>query len=59
VVIDGIIGSQTIRAINDVKPRAMLLSAIRAEAAAYYRGVVEKKPELRRFENGWLNRAYA
>lgn len=59
VIIDGIIGTQTITAINDVKPRAMLLAAIRAEAAAYYRGLVAQRPELQRYEKGWLNRAYA
>lgn len=59
VIIDGIIGTQTITAINDVKPRAMLLAALRAEAAAYYRQLVEQRPELKRFEQGWLNRAYA
>ena len=59
VAVDGILGPQTIGAANDVKPRAALLAALRAEAAAYYRGLVERRPELKRYENGWLNRAYA
>ena len=59
VIIDGIIGTQTITAINDVKPREMLLAAIRAEAAAYYRQLIERNPNLKKFERGWLNRAYA
>ena len=58
VVIDGIIGPQTIGAANNVKPRVALLTALRAEAAAYYRGLVAQRPELKRFEKGWLNRAY-
>jgi len=59
VIIDGIIGTQTITAINDVKPRAMLLAAIRAEAAAHYRTLVARNPRLNKYLNGWLNRAYA
>jgi len=58
VTIDGIIGPQTIAAANSVSPDA-LLAALRAEAAAYYRQLVAARPELRRFEQGWLNRAYA
>lgn len=57
VVVDGIIGSQTIAALNAVRPQAALLAAIRAEAAAYYRGLVAARPELQRFEAGWINRA--
>lgn len=59
VEIDGIIGSQTLAAINSVHPRAALLAAIKAEAAAYYRLLVERRPELRRFEQGWITRAYS
>lgn len=59
VTVDGIIGTQTIAAINAVKPRAALLAAIRAEAASYYRDLVARRPELRRYKQGWLNRAYA
>ncbi|PZM88633.1 MAG: peptidoglycan-binding protein [Actinobacteria bacterium] len=59
VTIDGVLGPQTIEAANNVRPRAMLLAALRAEAAAYYRQLVEQRPELKRFEQGWLNRAYA
>ncbi len=59
VEIDGIIGSRTLAAINSVRPRAALLAAIKAEAAAYYRFLVERRPELRRFEQGWITRAYS
>lgn len=59
VIVDGVIGTQTITAINAVKPRAALLAAIRAEAASYYRDLVARRPELRRYKQGWLNRAYA
>ena len=59
VEIDGIIGSRTLAAINSVRPRAALLAAIKAEAAAHYRLLVERRPELRRFERGWITRAYS
>lgn len=58
VAIDGIIGPQTITAAN-AAPEAPLLAALRAEAAAYYRQLIEKNPRLARFERGWLNRAYS
>lgn len=59
VAIDGQIGPQTITACNQVKPRVALLAALRAEAAAHYRGLIERRPDLARYERGWLNRAYA
>src|SRR5690606_11925483 len=59
VTIDGVLGPQTIGAANAVRPRAALLAALRAEAAAYYRALVERRPELAKFERGWLNLAYA
>lgn len=59
VVVDGAIGPQTIGAANNVKPRAMLLAALRAEAAAYYRQLIERNPTLKKYERGWMRRAYA
>src|SRR5690606_270217 len=58
VTIDGIIGPQTISAANAVPP-GVLLAALRAEAAAYYRQLIERNPNLKKFERGWLNRAYS
>jgi len=58
VVVDGIIGPQTISAANAAPPDA-LLAAIRAEAAAYYRQLIERNPNLKKFEHGWMRRAYA
>lgn len=58
VVVDGILGPQTIGAANDVHP-LMLLAALRAEAAAHYRTLVARNPRLNKYLNGWLNRAYA
>lgn len=59
VVIDGIIGPQTIAACNQVTPPAALLVGLRAEAAAHYRQLIARNETLKRFEKGWLNRAYA
>lgn len=58
VVIDGIIGPQTLAAVNAANP-LMLLAALRAEAAAYYRSLVQNDPKRSKYLNGWLNRAYA
>ena len=58
VVVDGIIGPQTISAANAAPPDA-LLAAIRAEAAAHYRQLIERNPNLKKYERGWMRRAYA
>lgn len=58
VVVDGIIGPQTLDAVNTADPR-LVLGALRAEAAGYYRGLVASRPELGRFLAGWENRAYS
>ena len=53
VVMDGVLGDRTIKAVNAVDFR-VLLAALRSEIASHYR--LLKKPH---FEAGWLNRAYA
>lgn len=58
VNIDGIIGPQTISAANN-SPREPLLAALRSEAANYYRSLVQRNPNLVKFRDGWLNRAYS
>jgi len=58
VTIDGIIGPQTLEAVNSANP-LMLLAALRAEAAAHYRALAQADPKRQKFLNGWLNRAYA
>ena len=57
VLEDGLIGSQTLSATIFSEP-AVLLAAIKSEAAGYYRSIVAQDPEKRRFLDGWLNRAY-
>ena len=54
---DGLIGPETLSAAKNFDG-AILLAAIKAEAAGYYRVIAAKKPSQRKFLSGWLNRAY-
>ena len=58
VQIDGIIGPQTIGA-TDKANNDMLIGALRAEAANYYRNLIKENKKLEKFIDGWLNRAYS
>lgn len=58
VTVDGVMGPQTLAAVNAAEPR-ILLAALRAEAAGHYRLLIAKNPKLAVFEQGWTNRAYA
>lgn len=53
---DGILGIKSFTAINMCEPK-QLLSAIKSEAAGYYRSIKYKGSQ--NFLTGWLNRAYA
>lgn len=55
---DGILGSQTLVAINTMEPGSLII-ALRSEVAGFYRSLVAAKPSQVVFLNGWLNRAYA
>jgi len=55
---DGVVGLLTINAILKAD-HAMLLSALKSEAAGYYRLLANANPSQNKFLNGWLNRAYA
>jgi lysozyme family protein len=55
---DGILGSQTLSAINAASPAA-LYAALKSEAAGFYRWLAATKPALGKFLDGWLNRAYS
>lgn len=55
---DGLMGPQTISAtVSSEAP--ILLTALKSEAAGYYRIIVAKNPSQQKFLNGWLNRAYS
>ena len=55
--VDGVFGPKTLLATNQAEARELLL-ALCSEAADYYRVLVELKPQLGRFLNGWLKRAF-
>jgi len=55
---DGELGPETLGAVQRVDA-AIVLAAMRAEAAGHYRVLIAKKPELVRFRAGWLARAYS
>ncbi len=56
LVVDGIIGSQTIQAINLINSK-LLEDLICQAAAQYYSELANKNPKLRIFLTGWLKRA--
>lgn len=55
---DGIIGPQTLTAIEAIGSEAWLLIALRSEAAGRYRELVAHNSRLGVFLRGWLRRAY-
>jgi lysozyme family protein len=55
---DGVLGSQTIHAVND-KDSGQVLAEMRAQAALHYCSIVVRKPDQKRFLLGWLRRATA
>ena len=56
---DGVLGPVTRRAINDADRTFPLIVAMRCEAAGVYRLIVQRKPHLEVFLQGWLRRAYS
>lgn len=58
VTVDGFIGPQTLREINNADQNA-LIAAFRSEQAGFYRLIVEKTPTNQKFLKGWLRRAYS
>lgn len=55
---DGVIGSKTLYAVDNVDPEDLLYSLIK-QAETFYRTLVEKNPKFSSFINGWLRRARA
>ncbi|WP_107770802.1 putative peptidoglycan-binding domain-containing protein [Campylobacter concisus] len=56
VVVDGIMGAQTLKALNNYDERAFDVDFDKAEIT-YYRNLVKAKPEYHIYERGWINRA--
>lgn len=58
LVDDGILGEETLAAVNGASP-AMVLAAMRSERGGEYRLIAERKPvEGKEDLEGWLNRSY-
>ncbi|MBX4189706.1 hypothetical protein KW791_00190 [Candidatus Parcubacteria bacterium] len=53
---DGVLGSKTIAAVNDIG--SAMLCVLIATRASFYRLIAEKRPKDRGFLDGWLNRCY-
>jgi lysozyme family protein len=58
LVLDGVIGPKTLAAVKG-SYHGQLLAALRSEAAAYYRLLAQRRPSMKVFLKGWLNRAYS
>jgi lysozyme family protein len=56
LVVDGLLGMNTFKAINDVEPTKLLIY-FREIQEAYYYSLVVVNPALQKFLRGWLNRA--
>ena len=57
VVEDGILGPRSLTAIATVAPE-MLRVSMCSEAAGFYRILCIRRPELQKYLQGWLRRAY-
>ncbi len=57
VVVDGIMGQDTISIANLVTTPEAVVSALRARALGFYRELMAKKPELNKYRKGWERRA--
>ena len=56
LTIDGIMGQETLRALNNYNEQAFDVDFDRVEIA-YYRNLIRKNPRLGVYERGWENRA--
>jgi lysozyme family protein len=54
--VDGILGPQTIEKINNVSPD-FFLKQMRFQMRCYYLELIRRKPELKKYQDGWLKRA--
>lgn len=55
VKVDGIVGDQTIAALNAKNPR-QLFTAIKKARVSFIDSIIRANPKQKRFRNGWLNR---
>ena len=55
LVIDGLIGKNTVSVVNTIDPDQLFAAAIK-ERAKTFRGIAKRKPSQKKFLKGWLNR---
>jgi len=55
---DGLLGPVTLAAVNEL-PAQAVLAALRSEAAGFYRVLIAADPGRRKWQSGWLRRAYS
>ena len=55
--VDGILGSKSFSAINDINLNTSILNPIKEVQSNFYKSLAEKKPKLQVFLKGWLRRA--
>jgi len=55
---DGVVGMQTIHAVNGRDPRS-LFDTLKEERKAFFLSLVERDPSQKKFLKGWMNRLNA
>lgn len=55
---DGVLGTQTVSALNAARPD-ILYASLKSEAAGFYRWLATAKPTVSKYLDGWLTRAYS
>lgn len=56
--VDGIMGPRSFRAVNEANNK-LLFHQTKIEAAKTYTAIVKNKPDMIKYFNGWMNRAYS
>ena len=59
VAVDGIMGQQTLSAVNLCEKPEAVVAALRARALGFYRELMAKRPVLNKYRAGWERRALA
>ncbi len=57
VEVDGVLGSESVKAINDCEPRELLLELCK-QHERYYDTLCELKPRFEVYRRGWMKRAH-
>lgn len=57
LAVDGILGPHTFNILNEI-PEYEILKLFRAEQWGFYKRLIARKPEMKKYENGWRNRTY-